>query len=125
MFTVKEDVVNKGGQPVTLYPYGLISRHGKPKTAGYYILHEGMIGYLNGLQEVTYKKLEDKKAFDYDVKDGWLGITDKYWAATLLPSTNGAHEGALLHRHRRQADRPTRPTTCSTRTRSRRAQAPA
>ncbi len=88
MFTVKEDVVNKGGQPATLYPYGLISRHGTPKTAGYYILHEGMIGYLNGLQEVTYKKLEDKKAFDYDVKDGWLGITDKYWAATLVPSTN-------------------------------------
>ena len=88
MFTVKEDVVNKGESPVTLYPYGLISRHGLPKTAGYYILHEGMIGYLNGLQEVTYKKLEDKKTVDYDVKDGWLGITDKYWAATLLPSTS-------------------------------------
>jgi len=87
MFTVKEDVVNKGAKPVTLYPYGLVSRHGTPKTAGYYILHEGMIGYLGGLQEVTYKKLKDKKAIDYNVTDGWLGITDKYWAAALLPST--------------------------------------
>jgi YidC/Oxa1 family membrane protein insertase len=87
MFTVKEDVVNKGSGQVTLYPYGLVSRHGTPKTAGYYILHEGMIGYLGGLQEVTYKKLKEKKAIDYNVTDGWLGITDKYWAATLVPST--------------------------------------
>ncbi len=46
LFTVKEDVVNKSGNPVTLFPYGLISRHGTPETAGYYILHEGLIGYL-------------------------------------------------------------------------------
>ena len=39
--------------PVTLYPYGLISRHGTPPTLGYYILHEGLIGVLGdkGLQE--------------------------------------------------------------------------
>ena len=86
LFTVKEDVVNKGGSPVTLYPYGLISRHGTPKTAGYYILHEGLIGYMNGLQEYTYKKMADeKKPVTFDTTNGWLGITDKYWAATLLP----------------------------------------
>ena len=39
-----------------------------------------------GLQEYTYKKIEDeKKPVDFDVTNGWLGITDKYWAATLLP----------------------------------------
>ena len=37
---------NKGTAPVTLYPYALISRHGTPKTHGYYILHEGLIGVL-------------------------------------------------------------------------------
>ncbi|MEJ2434688.1 MAG: membrane protein insertase YidC [Pseudolabrys sp.] len=89
MFTVKEDVVNKGSDPVTLYPYGLISRHGTPKTLGYYILHEGLIGYLGdqGLQEYTYKKIKEKKAVAFDVTDGWLGITDKYWAAALLPNS--------------------------------------
>ncbi len=88
MFTVKEDVMNKSGQPVSLFPYGLISRHGTPKTAGYYILHEGLIGYLGdkALQEYTYKKIEDeKKPVDFNVTNAWLGITDKYWAATLLP----------------------------------------
>ncbi len=88
LFTVKEDVVNKSGKPVSLSPYGLISRHGTPKTAGYYILHEGLIGYLGdkALQEYTYKKIADeKKPVTFDVTNGWLGITDKYWAATLLP----------------------------------------
>ena len=88
LFTIKEDVVNKSANPVSLFPYGLISRHGTPHTAGYYILHEGLIGYLGdkALQEYTYKKIADeKKPVDYDVTNGWLGITDKYWAATLLP----------------------------------------
>jgi YidC/Oxa1 family membrane protein insertase len=87
LFTIKDEVVNKSANPVTLYPYGLISRHGTPKTLGYYILHEGLIGYLgsDGLQEYTYKKAAEKKAVNFNVTNGWLGFTDKYWAATLLP----------------------------------------
>jgi YidC/Oxa1 family membrane protein insertase len=89
MFNVRQEVVNKGGAPVTLYPYGLISRHGTPPTLGYYILHEGLIGNLGsqGLQEYTYKKIEEKKDVSFDVTNAWLGITDKYWAATLVPPT--------------------------------------
>jgi len=87
LFTIKDEVVNKSANPVSLYPYGLISRHGTPKTLGYYILHEGLIGVLgdDGLQEYTYKKVEEKKVVNFDVTNGWLGITDKYWATTLLP----------------------------------------
>jgi YidC/Oxa1 family membrane protein insertase len=90
LFTLKDEVVNKTAKPVTLYPYALISRHGTPETLGYYILHEGLIGVLgnDGLQEITYKKIEEKKNINFDVTNGWLGITDKYWAATLLPDTD-------------------------------------
>ena len=90
LFTLKDEVVNKSAKPVTLYPYALISRHGTPTTLGYYILHEGLIGVLgnDGLQEITYKKAEEKKNINFDVTNGWLGITDKYWAATLLPDTD-------------------------------------
>lgn len=87
LFTVKDDVVNSGAAPVTLYPYALVSRHGTPQTLGYYILHEGLIGVLGdqGLQEVTYATIQDKKVMPFKVTNAWLGITDKYWAATLLP----------------------------------------
>jgi len=90
VFTVKDDVTNIGNAPVTLYPFALISRHGTPKTSGYYILHEGLIGYLGdqGLQEYTYKKIDDAKSVSFKVTNGWLGITDKYWASALLPDTH-------------------------------------
>jgi YidC/Oxa1 family membrane protein insertase len=89
LFTVKDEVTNVGNAPVTLYPFALISRHGTPKVSGYYILHEGLIGYLGDekLQEYAYKKIDDAKSVDFKVTDGWLGITDKYWAAALLPDT--------------------------------------
>jgi YidC/Oxa1 family membrane protein insertase len=89
LFTIKDEVTNVGNAPVTLYPFALISRHGTPKVSGYYILHEGLIGYLGdqGLQEYPYKKIDDAKAVNFKVTDGWLGITDKYWASALLPDT--------------------------------------
>src|SRR4030088_2161605 len=90
LFTIKDEVTNVGNAPVTLYPFALISRHGTPQVAGYYILHEGLVGYLGdqGLQEYGYKKIDDAKAVSFKVTNGWLGITDKYWASALLPDTN-------------------------------------
>ena len=89
LFTVRDDVSNKGTAAVTLYPYALISRHGTPPTLGYYILFEGLIGVLGDkLQEVKYSDVEKSKVQDFkDVKNGWLGFTDKYWAALLVPET--------------------------------------
>jgi YidC/Oxa1 family membrane protein insertase len=98
LFSIKDRVQNKGGNPVTLYPYGLVSRHGTPKVLGYYILHEGPIGVMGdqGLQEPKYQDVANKKAeplsscdqFCWSVTNAWLGFTDKYWAAVLLPDTN-------------------------------------
>ena len=90
LFTIKDEVINNSAAPVTLYPFGLISRHGTPQTLGYYILHEGLIGVFGdkGLQEETYADIEKKKEVFFSATDVWLGITDKYWAATLLPDTN-------------------------------------
>jgi YidC/Oxa1 family membrane protein insertase len=90
LFTIKDQVENKSESPVTLFPYALISRHGTPKTLGYYILHEGLIGVMGdqGEQEETYKKIEDKKTETWDATDVWLGFTDKYWATALLPDTD-------------------------------------
>jgi YidC/Oxa1 family membrane protein insertase len=90
LFTVKDQVTNKGGNPVTLLPYALISRHGAPKVLGYYILHEGLIGVMGdqGEQTETYKKMDDKKTESWDATNAWLGFTDKYFASALLPDTD-------------------------------------
>jgi YidC/Oxa1 family membrane protein insertase len=86
LFTIKDEVANKGASAVTLYPYALISRHGTPPTLGYYILHEGLIGVFDDkLQEQSYADIEKKKDVPYTSTNAWLGFTDKYWAAALLP----------------------------------------
>src|SRR5215467_7729308 len=97
MFSVRDDVVNRGTAGVTLYPYALISRHGTPPTLGYYILFEGLIGVLGDkLQEVKYADVEKAKVQEFkDVKNGWLGFTDKYWAAVLVPEVNDRFDAKM------------------------------
>ncbi len=90
MITVSEEVQNATSGDVVLTPYARLYRFGTPKTTGYTtILHEGLIGVPGdaGLQEITYKAVLDddgNKSFDGKT-GGWLGITDKYWAAALIP----------------------------------------
>jgi YidC/Oxa1 family membrane protein insertase len=90
LFTARDEVTNKTEAAVSLFPYALISRHGTPKTEGFYILHEGFIGVMGdqGLKEESYKAVEEKKEFRFSAVNGWLGFTDKYWATTLLPDTS-------------------------------------
>jgi YidC/Oxa1 family membrane protein insertase len=96
MFTVADKVANAGSDPVTLYPYALVSRHEMPQVKGYYILHEGLIGVVDdGLEEITYKKAIDKPPAAFKSNSGWLGITDKYWAAVVIPEQGKAFEAKL------------------------------
>ncbi len=89
MFTITQEVENRTGQAVTLFPYARVQRHGIPKLQGFFILHEGLIGVLGGeLQEITYSAIkDDERLVQQDSKGGWLGITDKYWAVTVIPAS--------------------------------------
>lgn len=87
LFTVADTVENKTEAVVTLYPYGLVSRTGKSEAKAFYILHEGFIGEFANNGEVAIKYAAAEKDGPKSVTDseGWLGITDKYWAAALVP----------------------------------------
>jgi YidC/Oxa1 family membrane protein insertase len=95
LFTVTDEVVNNRGEAVTLYPYALISRHGVPKGSKIYVIHEGGIGYFGetGLHEISYAKLDDTLQVKENAHTGWLGITDKYWAAAVIPDQKTGFEG--------------------------------
>jgi YidC/Oxa1 family membrane protein insertase len=87
MFTVNDQVANTGAEAVTLYPYALVSRHETPHVQGFYILHEGLIGVVDdgGLEEISYSKALENPPAVVTSQHGWLGITDKYWAAVVIP----------------------------------------
>jgi YidC/Oxa1 family membrane protein insertase len=92
MFTVVQGVTNNTGAPVALHPYARVQRDYQPETAGYYILHEGPVGVLDGrLQDPNYAATKsaaeknDGVGEKYDSTGGWLGITDKYWLTAVIP----------------------------------------
>ena len=98
MFTVTQGVRNETKNAITLYPYGLISRHGTPEVSGFFVLHEGPIGVFGteGLEEYSYKDLvEDGPITPEKTDEGWLGFTDKYWAATLIPNPGAQFQPRL------------------------------
>ena len=106
MFTVTDRVRNTGTQPVTLLPYGLVSRQGTPNTQGFFILHEGPVGVLDGtLKEVKYKDLQDKPAIQTTTTGGWIGITDKYWLVSLIPDQQQSVTTRFLSTKRDGEDR--------------------
>ncbi|MFN3890964.1 MAG: membrane protein insertase YidC [Beijerinckiaceae bacterium] len=96
MFTIRNVVENRTAQPVTLFPYALTSRVGKPKTEGYVVLHEGFLGVVGDsrVQEYTYDNVEKepKQTRMFKGTGGWVGITDKYWATAVIPEQNVAFE---------------------------------
>jgi len=112
LFTVTQRVENTGDEPVTLYPYGLISRWGTPPTLGFFILHEGPIGVLGAppeadytLHEIDYDDLQSDGAIELESRGGWLGITDKYWLAALLPDQERPVTGVFRHLYAEGDDR--------------------
>ncbi|MBN9318617.1 MAG: membrane protein insertase YidC [Caulobacterales bacterium] len=90
MFTVTDQVRNAGGQAVTLAPYASVQRQGIPADLGKtQIVHEGAIGVFDGkLQQEKYKEWKKEAATPktFDSTGGWVGITDKFWLAALIPA---------------------------------------
>jgi YidC/Oxa1 family membrane protein insertase len=102
MFTVSDAVTNNTGAPVSLAPYGRVERIGEPATQGFFILHEGFIGVFGdqGLNETSYKTAREDGTVTMEPADrGWLGITDKYWAAALIPPMDRTFTGQFAYRN--------------------------
>ncbi|MBB3612293.1 membrane protein insertase YidC [Rhizobium sp. BK602] len=99
MFTVTDKIANAGQAPVSLSSYGRVTRYNKPTTPSAYVLHEGFIGVIgdDGLVETKYTATEKEAVNPAKATGGWLGITDKYWAATIVPPQSTAYDAHFSH----------------------------
>ncbi len=88
LFTATQRVSNPGSAPLSVRPWGLVSRTGEGKEKDASNLHVGPLGVVGGRlkdSEVGYGKLRDDGAQSFPTTGGWLGQTDKYWLAALIP----------------------------------------
>ncbi len=106
MFTVTQRVINRGGTAVDLRPYGLISRAGTPDTLGFWILHEGLLGvFSDTLKEIDYDDIQDEGTIGQTSRGGWIGITDKYWLAALVPDQKATIASRFNHTLQGETDK--------------------
>ncbi|MBO9528166.1 MAG: membrane protein insertase YidC, partial [Sphingobium yanoikuyae] len=103
MLTVQQTVENGGAAPVSVRPYGYVSRtlDTKPEASG--TLHIGPMGVFNGAAnyDVSYQSLAGGSSgffnsmfgrssppgsAHFDSTGGWVGFTDKYWHSALIPA---------------------------------------
>jgi len=100
MFTVVDKITNSGDAAVSLSNYGRVTRYNKPTTPSVYVLHEGFLGVLgagSGISESKYTAIEKENQSNPTVTGGWIGITDKYWAAALIPSQTVPFDSRFSH----------------------------
>jgi YidC/Oxa1 family membrane protein insertase len=94
MFTVTDTVANFSAQPVTIAPAAGVVRQGLPANLGRtQVLHEGAIGTFGdgdtySTEQLKYGAWAKKPSVEHASTGGWLGITDKYWMAAVIPPQN-------------------------------------
>ena len=87
LFTVQQRIENPTGQPVSLQPFGLVSRKGEAPAAEVNV-HVGPIGVLDGTlkdEDLDYETLREEGPQRFSSTGGWLGLTEKYWLAASVP----------------------------------------
>ncbi len=114
MFTYRDRVVNTSSEPRTLAPFGVVRRYGTydgflnatdPGSSNdSMIVHLGLIGSLDrDLKLRSYKNLAKDRGIKGDTGaelGGWMGFTDKYWMAALVPEQGRPFETRFALRER-------------------------
>jgi len=97
MVSVEQAISNGSAAPVVAQPYGLVGRTSTTASDDFFIAHSGPIGSFG--QSVDY---------DYDYDDveetgkvspagapDWIGFTDIYWLAALVPQQGAAPDATF------------------------------
>ena len=123
LFTVEQRILNRGAAAIAAQPFALVSRVGPSRDLSSWTNHTGPIGVfdgaanydvdfsnLDGAEPGLFARLFGTKAQAgpnyYDSTGGWVGFSDKYWLAAVIPDQNArVHAGFRSGGDRRyQAD---------------------
>ena len=89
LFSINQKIINNSNQEIIVNNASKINRQSAPTLSGMFILHEGLLGVLEEkLELIDYDDLKDEgeiETLNFESENGWVGITDKYWLAALIP----------------------------------------
>ncbi|MBA5724137.1 membrane protein insertase YidC [Candidatus Liberibacter sp.] len=94
MFTITDTVTNNSIDPISFALYGRITRYKTQEEEINSGSHDGLIAILGNqsLVEKKYSDIEKSTISNASTSNGWLGITNKYWASVFIPPKDLAFE---------------------------------
>ncbi|HYD12175.1 MAG TPA: membrane protein insertase YidC [Allosphingosinicella sp.] len=89
LFTAEQNLINRG-QPLMMATSALVNRTGRGHDVDSWVSQVGPVGVFNGTAnyDTDYSTLGETQGHvvSQDSRGGWLGFTDKYWLAAVIPS---------------------------------------
>jgi YidC/Oxa1 family membrane protein insertase len=92
LVTAKQSVTNAGAAPVSVASFAFVNRRGKRldhENADSWTMHVGPMGQIAGATNYDwdYSDLDEApgNAASFASTGGWIGFTDKYWLAAVIP----------------------------------------
>jgi YidC/Oxa1 family membrane protein insertase len=99
LLTVEQRVINRGAGAIGVRPFSFVSRIGPSPDPSTWTAHVGPVGVFNG--NADYGNKWDGIATDgrrnFTSQGGWIGFTDKYWLAALVPDQGSSVSAAFSH----------------------------
>jgi YidC/Oxa1 family membrane protein insertase len=103
LFTVEQRVTNRSGGAIKARPFALINRIGPSPDPDSWTLHVGPVGVFNGGADYDNNwDVVREGTRSFNTRGGWLGFTDKYWLAAVIPAQSASGEATF--RHNRSSD---------------------
>jgi len=88
LLTVAQTVENASSSAIAVRNYGLLSRIGPSRDPSTWTIHTGPVGVFNGSAnyDIDFETLDEEGDQRFSTTGGWLGFTDLYWHAALIPA---------------------------------------
>ena len=95
MITAEQAVSNGTGNATIVQPYSVITRTDLNASPSSWTIHAGPIGVFGDSLDDSYDyaDLEESASYLPQGKPSWLGFTDQYWFASLIPGAGSDRAG--------------------------------
>jgi YidC/Oxa1 family membrane protein insertase len=99
LFTIEQRVVNRGAGAVGVRPFSLVSRVGASPDPDSWTAQVGPVGVFNGAADYdnNWSDIVTDGQRHFASQGGWLGFTDKYWLAAIVPDQGSNVAASFTH----------------------------
>ena len=98
MITARQTVANTGGGPIVARPFATVTRTDSTASQDTWLAHSGPMGVFGDSAEYgpDYEELAEQGAIDPEGGTArWLGFSDIYWLAALVPQDGAEPQAAF------------------------------